>query len=397
MGALIWRYLFRSPRPIIRWLLRLSFIGLSLSAWAWIVVASVFNGFSDFLEEVFQRADPQVRLIGRGLSDSLRSAIEKYPEVLAASGIYERIALLRYGGRQAAVRLRLVDEKYPQVSHIGSQLLWGETFPLRPKAILMGAGIAAQLAVADAEEMPLWIYVIPSGKKIAFVGLEGLQKQKGVIQGIFSVQKEYDESWVIARQADWTNLRLSDYEVIELRLRPGYSIERFIKHLKSALPSQIHIQDPRQQHEGLYKVLSQEKVLARIGLFFLLILTLTGVISTLSAFLLLGRRDWALYQALGASQSWVERFLRHLNLALLATAISSGLLLGTATVILQDQYHLVKLRGGEGFLIEHFPVKLAVDDYLWMIGLVAGAFMLLSAYTKYQLRQIDLRSSLQGD
>ncbi|MEN3040313.1 MAG: ABC transporter permease [Bacteroidia bacterium] len=397
MGALIWRYLLRSPRPVIRWLLRLSFVGLALSAWAWIVVASVFNGFSTFLEEVFQRADPQVRLVGQGLSDSLRQALEQYPEVAAASGILERIALLRYGGRQAVVRLRIVDQKFAQVSQIGSQLLWGEAFPLRPKGVLMGAGVAAQLAVADVEEMPLWIYVIHSGKKIAFTGIEGLQRQKGIIQGIFSVQKEYDESWVIARQEDWPTLRSSTYEAIELRLRSGYSIEPFIKRLRAILPVQIQIQDPKQQHEGLYKVLLQEKFLARIGLFFLIILTLTGVISTLSAFLLLGRRDWALYQALGAPRDWIERLLRRLSLTLLITAVSTGLLLGTVTVILQDRYHLVKLRGGEGFLIEHFPVRLAAEDYLWLIGLVGGAFILLSAYSKYQLRQIDLRASLQGD
>lgn len=397
MWLLLWRYLWRSPRPVTRWLLRLSFTGLALSAWAWLVVASVFNGFSAFLEEVFQRADPHVRLVGQGLTDSLRQALEALPEVEAAAGIYERIAILRYGGRQAIVRLRLVDERFPQVSRIGTQLLWGENLPLRPKSILIGAGIAAQLAITDLEEEALWMYVIPSGRRIAFAGMEGLLKQRVDIQGIFSVQREYDDSWVLARQADWPSLRGGTYDIIELHLHDSTQIPPFIKSLKKALSPGIEVQDPRSQHEGLYRVLAQEKVLARLGLFFLLLLTLTGVISTLSAFLLLGRRDWALYQALGGSRGWVHKLLGGLSGGLLLGAAVVGLLLGTATVLLQDTFHLVKLRGGEGFLLRYFPVQLAVEDYLWLIGLLIAVQGALTLYVRYQLYQIDLRSSLQGD
>ncbi|MCX8112090.1 MAG: hypothetical protein N3E49_02670 [Bacteroidia bacterium] len=397
MWILIWRYLWRSPRPVVRWLLRLSFAGLLLSGWAWLVVASVFNGFSAFLETVFQRADPQIRLVGRGLTDSLRQALEARPEVEVAAGVYERVAILRYGGRQAVVRLRLVDERYPKVSRIGTQLLWGDNFPMRPRHALIGAGVASQLALADLKEEALWVYVIPSGRRIAFMGMEGLLKQRIDVQGIFSVQKEYDDTWVIARQSDWTSFRDLAYDVIELHLAPSTKIENFIKTLRRELYPSIEVQDPRRQHEGLYRVLAQEKVLARIGLFFLLLMTLMGVVSTLSAFLLLGRRDWALYQALGASPSWIHRLLQGLAVALLLGATGAGLLLGTIVVILQDTFRFIKLRGGEGFLLEYFPVRLAVEDYLWLLALISGVAVLLSLYMRYQLGRIDLRSALQGD
>lgn len=397
MWLVIWRYLWRSPRPAIRWLLRLSFGGLLLSAWAWVVVASVFNGFSAFLEEVFQRADPHIRLIGRGLTDSLRLELESRPEVEAATGVYERIAVLRYGGRQTVVRLRLIEDRFAQVSQIGTQLLWGEGFPLSPGGLLMGAGVAARLALTDLEEETLWVYLIPSGQRLAFTGMEGLLRRKAQVQGIFSVQKEYDDTWIIARQADWREVREAAYDVIELRMKDQRRIEPFMKELQKQIPPGISIQDPRRQHEGLYRVLAQEKVLARVGLFFLLILTLTGVISTLSAFLLLGRRDWALYRALGAPELWTETLLQRLSGVLLLGATGAGLLLGTGLVILQDRYHLVKLRGGEGFLLQHFPVKLAVEDFLWLIGLLFGVYVILVLYVRYKLRRVDLRSSLQGD
>ena len=141
MYRLIWRYLWRSPRPVIRWLLLLSGMGLMLSAWAWVVVASVFNGFSAFLEEVFQRVDPHIRIVGPGLTDSLVSALRQRPEVAAVSGVYERIGVFKYGQRQAVVRVRLVDKAYAQVSRVGAQLVYGEGFPLVSQGVLLGAGV----------------------------------------------------------------------------------------------------------------------------------------------------------------------------------------------------------------------------------------------------------------
>lgn len=396
MLFLVWRYLWYGQRSVVRWLLRLSFGGLVLGGWAWIVVASVFNGFEAFLEEVFQRADPHVRLVGRGLTDSLGQAVAAMPEVKAVAGVYERIAILRYGMRQAIVRLRLVPASYPAVSQIGAQFIYGEGFPLQAKHLLIGAGIAARLAILESEE-PLWVYVIPSGRRLAFTGVEGLLRQKARVQGIFSVQKEYDESWVIALADDWKGVQAASYETIEIRLHEGVRLETFLRKLRASLPAGIEAQDPRQQHQGVYRVLAQEKLLARAGLIVLLILTASGVISTFSAFFLLTRRDWALYQALGAPFRWNTTLSTSISLALLMGGSGIGILLGTLTVILQERFHWVRLRGGEGFLIEHFPVKLSAEDYVWFGGLMVGLGVLLAIYTWYQLRRVDLRAALQGD
>ncbi|MCS7297158.1 MAG: ABC transporter permease [Bacteroidia bacterium] len=397
MWGLVWRYLWRSPRPIVRWLLRLSFVGLLLSAWAWIVVASVFNGFSAFLEEVFSRADPDIRLVGRGLSNSLRTQIESLSEVEAVGGLYERVALLRYGSRQAVVKFRLIDEAYARVTRLGSQMLVGEGFPLRQGAIFIGAGVAARLAFSASEEEPLWIYVVPSGRQVALMGMEALLRRRAIVQGVFSVHKEYDESWVLARQQDWPSLKGVFYDAIEIRLREGVNVSIFLKSLQESLPPFVEAQDIRRQHEGIFRVLSQEKALGRVGLTLLLLLTVSGVISTLSAFLLLGRRDWALYQALGASPKWTRRLVGRMSAALLIGGSGSGLLLGTLTVLIQQEFQVVKLRGGEGLLIQHFPVKLLSEDYLWLFGLLILVGGGLALYAYHHLEKVDLRSALQGD
>lgn len=396
MYRLVWRYLWRSPRPVIRWLLLLSTMGLALSAWAWVVVTSVFNGFSAFLEEVFQRVDPHIRIVGPGLNDSLIRSLRQRPEVAAASGVYERIGVLKYGQRQAVVRVRLVDKAYAQVSRVGAQLVYGEGFPLISQGVLLGAGVANRIVLLDIEEQPLWLYLIPSGKKLAIRGMEGLLRRRVLPQGIFSVQREYDDSWVIGAQADWPEVH-GPYDVIEVRLREGYKVEKVLLALRKELAGGRILQDARKQHEGLFRILAQEKVLARIGLFFLMLLTVSGAISTLSTFFLQNKRDWVVYHTLGVPMQWVGRLLTYIGGALLFFGGVCGSLIGIVTVWTQDRFHWAKLRGGEGFLLQHFPVRLQVNDFLWLAGIFVGIAIFFAFYLRYQLSRLSIRAALQGD
>lgn len=396
MWRLAWRYVWHSPRPGLRWLMGLSFTGLILSAWAWEVVNAVFNGFSSFLEEVFQRVDPHVQLIGANLNDSLKQRIASLPEVQAVSGVYEKIAVLKYGERQVVVKLRIVDDRYPAVSRIGQQLVWGRGFPLSKLGAILGSGVAVKLALMDREEHSLWIYVVASGRGLALGGVENLPRRRIHPHGIFSVQKEYDDSWVIMSQNDWPEFRGS-YDAIEIRLKEEVEAGSFVRKLKKTLPPGTQARLSKQQHESFYRVLAQEQMLARIGLGLLFVLTLGGMLSAFSTLLILNRRDWALYQALGASLSQVERLLQYIHLVLVGLGGFIGILLGALSIWLQDRYHFLKLRGGEGFLLQHFPVQWQAKDTLLLLSLFVGAMALLHFYSRYYLKHLSFRAALQGD
>ncbi|MCX7606338.1 MAG: ABC transporter permease [Bacteroidia bacterium] len=396
MWTIAWRYLWASPRRVIRWLVGLTVTGIVLSTWAWVVVSSVFNGFSGFLEEVFQRVDPHVRIVGTGLTDSLRVVLRGLRDVAAVSGVYERVGVLKFGQRQVVVRIRLVDEFYPQVSRVGHQLVVGAGFPLSEKTVLVGAGVAARAALLDPAESPVWLYLVPSGRKVALAGMEGIPRRRVEPQGIFSVQKEYDESWVISRQQDWPEVR-GDYDAIEIRLREGVSPEVFIRNVGRVLPPGAIAMDPRRQHEGLFRILAQEKALARIGLVLLVLLTASGAVSTLSTFLIHNRRDWGIYQALGAPRKWVEGLLGRVSALLLVLGGGVGLGIGGLTVWSQATFRWAKLRGGEGFLLQHFPVRWEWSDILWHMGILLAVGGGLFLYSRYQLRQVTFREALQGD
>jgi lipoprotein-releasing system permease protein len=398
MRRLWWRYLTASPRRSLRLLVYLGMGSVAASTWAWIAVSAVFGGFSHFLEEVFQRVDPHLRVEGPALTPALKAQIAQWPEIQAVTGVHERLAVLRHGERQLVVRLRGIEPGYEKVSGVGAQLVTGSGFPLSPHAALIGAGVASALALLDAEEeQPVWLYLLPSVRALAAGGETALQRQRLSIQGIFSVQKDYDESWVLVRAEDiplWTG---HPYTMLEIRLHDPRLVKVVRDKLQRSLGPAYIVKDPRAQHADVYRVLAQERLLAQWGLGFMMVLVAGGVLSVLSALLIYHRRDWAVYQALGAPESWRYRLLFALAAGVVVGGFLIGALVGSFTVWTQDRFHWLRLLGGEGFLIQHFPVKLSLLDYLSLLALIGLLLSGIYLYLRHLLQKFPLRSLLQGD
>jgi lipoprotein-releasing system permease protein len=398
MRRLWWRYLTASPRRSLRLLVYLGIGSVAASTWAWLAVSAVFGGFSQFLEEVFQRVDPHLRIEGPGLTPALRDELSRWPEIKAIAGVYEGMAVLRHGERQLAVRLRGIEPGYELVSGIGSHLVAGEGFPLRPRAALIGSGVADALALSDTEqEWPVWLYLVSSVRTLAMSGEAAIQRKSLSVQGIFSVQKDYDESWVIVRAEEIPLWREAPYTMLEIRLHDLRSLQLVKAKLRRTLGPAYIVKDPRAQHADVYRVLAQERLLSQWGLGLMLVLVAGGVLSVLSALLIYHRRDWAVYQALGASENWRYRLLFGLAVGVIGGGFLGGALIGSLTVWTQARFHWLKLRGGEGFLIQHFPVKLSVGDYLVLIALLSGLLVVIYFYLLHLLRRFSLRALLQGD
>ncbi len=398
MKRLWWRYLTASPRRGLRLLVYLGIGSVAASTWAWIAVSAVFGGFSDFLEEVFQRVDPHLRVEGPALTPDLKNQLRQWPEIKAIAGVYENIGVLRHGERQVVVRLRGVEEGYESVSAIGSQLIGGQGFPLEPRAALIGSGVAAALALADIEqEAPVWLYLISSVRALAMSSESAIQRKALRIQGIFSVQKDYDDSWVLIRADEIPLWSGTPYSALEIRLHDPHSVRAAQAKLRQFLGPSRTVKDPKAQHADVYRVLAQERLLSQWGLGFMMVLVAGGALSVLSALLLYHRRDWAVYQALGAPAKWRYGVLFGLALGVVGGGFLIGAIVGTLTVWTQDRFHWLKLRGGEGFLIQHFPVRLSASDYLVLLTLLALLLIGIYLYLLRMLQKFPIRTLLQGD
>ncbi|MDP5171021.1 MAG: ABC transporter permease, partial [Bacteroidia bacterium] len=126
------RYLFAKKSSnainLITWV---SIIGIGVGTAALILVLSVFNGLTQFIENMYSSFDPDVRIVAaRGqtfqMSDSLLTAVLADEEVEAAVYTLEGRVWYEYSGNQTFGILKGLPADYLDINQLDTTILLGD-------------------------------------------------------------------------------------------------------------------------------------------------------------------------------------------------------------------------------------------------------------------------------
>jgi lipoprotein-releasing system permease protein len=87
------------------------------------------------------------------------------------------------------------------------------------------------------------------------------------------------------------------------------------------------------------------------------------MIGALTMLVLEKQKDIAVLKAMGANNQLIQKIFLSEGLLLATVGGGAGVLLATFICWLQLKYKLIKL-GGDTFIIDYYPVKMAMGDYL---------------------------------
>jgi lipoprotein-releasing system permease protein len=386
------RYLLSRRLPgavnVITWV---AIAGIGLVSAALIIVLSVFNGFNGLISSLYQSFDPELRVQSAQEEfitqpDSLTNWLRNQPGVGAVNLTLEGRALLKYRRKQQIIRLKGVQPIYEEITAINRLVNYGE-FSLQARGdkagLVMGAGVAQNLRVVVGQaDPPLIIYTLSEKKDIVQAGELAMRSTQAMTNGIFQVQKQYDEQYVLA---DLTTVqRIFDAQdkitALELKLKPGYAAGSYQHTLQDALGASFDVRTVAEQHATLYRILRNEKVIGFALLTLMLLLVSVNILGSLTMIVIEKQQDIGMLQAFGADAATIRRIF--LTNSLLTGGLGGilGLGLGSTLVVLQERFGLVKLRGAENFIIDHFPVDLLGSDIAWSAGVILVLSLLAGLY-----------------
>lgn len=99
----------------------------------------------------------------------------------------------------------------------------------------------------------------------------------------------------------------------------------------------------------------------------ILIIAAFNMIGALTMLVLEKRKDISVLMSLGANKKMILKIFLSEGLLLALSGAAIGIILATIICFLQLKFHLIKLVGNS-FLIDYFPVKLMLSDFLWVVG-----------------------------
>ena len=389
-----WRY-FKAKKTtnainIISWI---TTAVIAFSTMCQILVLSVFNGFEDLVKSLYANFYTDLRIIpASGKTIFLNTAqiqnIKNTSGVKDVSLVVEEKALLQNGELQTVVFLKGVDTNYTKVSGVGDRILRGkyDVGTADKPLLILGVGIENAVGVeADKSLMPLTLFLPKRMNEQQFNGdpgksvatkppLQSLDIESSITEGnaytsgTFAIQQDFDNKYVI------TNLGFikqqmayqdNEYSAAEIKvLKESYN-NNIIESLQKKLGNKYIIQTRYQQNSTLYNSMELEKWAVFAILTLILIIAAFNMVSALTMLVLEKEKDIAVLQAMGADSGLILKIFLTEGLILAGIGSAVGIIIALIISIVQIKFKLIKLQGSS-FLIDYFPIKFVVTDFLFV-------------------------------
>lgn len=395
------RYLVsKKSHNIINIISAISISGVGVGTMALIVVLSVFNGFEELVQSLYNTFDPDIKITlkeGKTFdpADISREDIVSMPGVLSYTEVVEENVLLKHRNEQVIVTMKGVSDEYLQNNPLDSMLYDGDML-LESDGInytIMGYLVAYNLGIKLYDPIsPILVYV-PKRTRKALTSLEGSFNTGSLVaSAVFAIQQELDSKYIIV-PVDFARrmMEYTDGEVtsIEVRLKPGTNYQDIQDAIDDHLdPTKMEVKNRFQQQALLYRIMKSEKWAIFFILTFILIISAFNVVGSISMLILDKRKDIAILSGMGASIRMIKRIFLTEGLFVSFAGALIGLTIGSLLCFLQMKFGLIKLGEANAFIVSHYPVKMEILDILavFVTVLVIG---FLSAW--FPVKQISAK------
>ena len=381
-----WRY-FKAKKSanainIIAWV---TVSVIAFAACCQILVLSVFNGFEDLVKSLYSSFYTDLKVTpvsGKTftLTNQQILTIRQQPGVENLSLEAEEKALLKNKNNdaQTVVFLKGVDGNYPNVSGVAAKTNRGvyNTGSIEDPYLVAGAGIqnAVAMNVDPAFPSDSLTLILPKRNSENNDPLQSISEGNVKASGIFTIQQEFDERYAITN-IDFVKQQMAfaadEYSAVEIKLRPKEDPVLSAKTIQKLLGNNYKILTRYEQNTSLYNTMKLEKWAIYAVLTLILIIAAFNMVSALTMLVLEKRKDISVLQSMGMGRNSIMKIFLSEGLLLAGIGAAAGIILAVLICLLQLKFKLIKITGGS-FLIDYFPVKLILTDFLLVTATVAA-------------------------
>lgn len=375
-----------------------------------ILVLSVFNGFEGLVKSLYTSFYPDIKISpvsGKQivLTPEQLQKIRSIKGIKALSLVVEEKALLQNKANdadsvdfQSIVYLKGVDSNYTSVTTVADHLLGGnfntgtEDQPL----LVLGAGVESAVHVqSESNIRPLAVYMPRKNAVNLDDPLQSLSEEAVNTSGTFIIQQDFDNKYAITNLAfvkRMLGMDANSYSATEIAVMAGTDADDVRDEIKKELGKNYLVQNRFEQNASLFSVMRIEKWIIYAILSLILVVAAFNMVGALTMLVLEKKQDISVLHALGASRNFIQKIFLSEGLLLAIIGGGAGMLLAFLIGFLQTKYHLIPLEGNT-FMINYFPVKMVLSDFL-LVAFTVMVIALIASWIparKAALQQFALR------
>jgi lipoprotein-releasing system permease protein len=411
-----WRY-FKAKKTtnainVIAWV---TIIGIMAVTMVMVLVLSVFNGFEGLVKSLYSTFYPDMKVSpvsGKTITltaeqlQKLRGIgeLKNFSLVIEEKGIIQTLSRSYKEGearneKKNVVHLKGVDDQYRYVTGVSQSLVTGsyELGDTLTPRLVIGCGLERSLGVsADNDLDPLVVYIPRRTESENINGLDDISGDSIYLSAAFVIQQEFDTKYGITN-IDFLRRALKmpadQYSAVEISLNNQDESDEAKRKLQQLLGPQYVVQNKYEQNQSLYNVMNLERWAIYGVLCLILVVAAFTMIGTLTMLVLEKQKDIQVLHALGGNRRFIQRIFLMEGMLLALIGGSIGMVLAVILALIQINFHVIPLSGGS-FLINYFPVKLKLTDFL-LVGATVFVIAFIASWLparKAVVQDFSLRS-----
>lgn len=402
-ARIAWRYLIsKKSHSAVGAISAVSICGMAVATAAIICVLSVFNGFKGVIADRLDTLTPDLLISpasGKVFenADSLASVLAKMNGVVHATPSLTDNALAVCDTREMPILLKGVDiDRYKQLTLIDS--LFIDNLPDRDPQLsqaLLSVGVASSLAAVPGQELLLF-----TPRRIGRVNLSNpaasfLTDSVETVAVFQSNQSDFDENLVIVDLDLARELLQYDSEAsaIEIKLTPGADPQKISAELSHRLGPNFIVKDRLRQQEMNFRMISIEKWVTYLLLFFILLIASFNIISSLSMLVLEKLKSLSTLAAIGFNKKSIGKIFFWESIYVSIIGGGAGLIIGVAVCLIQQHFGIIKIKGDpQSLSVFAYPVILHISDiFLTLLPVIAIGLVSATITAAFARSRIALR------
>ena len=281
------------------------------------------------------------------------------------------------------IHLKGVEDNFTELTRINDILYGDGEFALHAANLqygTIGIRLAETLGTSARWDGFLKIYAPKREGQLDMANpTEGFVEDSLISPGVvfYVRQAKYDANYIIVPIAFARSL-FDQYGMLtnlELRLKPGTSIDRTKSKIRDIVGEKYNVLDRYEQQEDTFKIMVIEKLIAYIFLTFILAVACFNIIGSLSMLIIDKKDDVVTLRNLGATDKQITRIFLLEGRLIAAVGAVVGIVLGLLLCLAQQTFGLVKLGSTSGsFIVDAYPVSV----HPWDIVLVFFTVLVVS-------------------
>jgi lipoprotein-releasing system permease protein len=376
-----WRY-FKGKKStqavqIISWV---SVIAMAVGTVALIIVLSVFNGFEHFVKNLYTDFYPDMKITAiQGkhftLTDSVWNQLKAVKGIEIMSKTIEEKVLLTSEENQSVVTLKGVDENYDSVTHFMNNIQYGKVTFNQDEDIpsmLLGIGISNKLGVSEEGHFPINCYVFKKNVSISFDPTQIYNTQLFMVNALFTmpdIENDYAFTSLHTLQALSENdNKISSIEMSVLKEASINDVQQKINNIIA--PYALKSANRYEQNKTLYFILKSERWAVYAILTMMLLIASFNIIGSLSMLVIEKEKDIAILNTMGMPQNMIKKIFIATGILISLIGASIGSVVAWIVCWIQIQFGIVKMGESGSFLVDAYPVRLSVFDFILVMATV---------------------------